>query len=130
MTDGKEGFSATTATIAMPTSRIRWPEEGITRVPLRVFSDPATYEREQDAVFRGPTWSFLCLDIEIPNAGDYVTTKVGQTSVIVVRKDDDSIHALVNKCVHKGSVLCYEAQGHRKRQGEATQYLGTQEFKG
>jgi len=57
------------ATIEFPTSRIRWPEEGITRVPLRVFSDAATYEREQEAVFRGPTWSFLCLDIEIPERG-------------------------------------------------------------
>ncbi|WP_232243644.1 aromatic ring-hydroxylating dioxygenase subunit alpha [Paraburkholderia sp. SOS3] len=105
----------TTSTVAMPASRIVWPAEGITRVPLRVFSDTATYEREQDAVFRGPTWSFLCLDIEIPNPGDYVTTKVGHTSVIVVRHQDGGIRALVNKCVHKGSVLCYEAQGNRKR---------------
>jgi len=106
---------AMVASIAWPASRIRWPEEGITRVPLRIFSDAATYEREQDAVFRGPTWSFLCLDAEIPEAGDYITTKVGQTSVIVVRDKDGTIHGLVNKCVHKGSVLCYEAQGNRKR---------------
>lgn len=105
----------TVAAIGFPASRIRWPEEGITRVPLRVFSDATTYEREQDAVFRGPTWSFLCLDVEIPNAGDYITTKVGHTSVIVVHQQDGTLGALVNKCVHKGSVLCYEAQGHRQR---------------
>jgi anthranilate 1,2-dioxygenase large subunit/terephthalate 1,2-dioxygenase oxygenase component alpha subunit len=103
------------STIAPPARRIEWPAEGITRVPLRVFADAALYEREQDAIFRGPTWSFLCLDSEIANPGDYVTTKVGHTSVIVVRHQDGGIRALVNKCVHKGSVLCYEAHGHRQR---------------
>ncbi|HEV7619199.1 MAG TPA: aromatic ring-hydroxylating dioxygenase subunit alpha [Burkholderiaceae bacterium] len=103
------------ATAAGKTSRITWPAEGITRVPFRIFSDADTYEREQNAVFRGPTWSFLCLEVEIPNAGDYITTKVGHTSVIVIRKPDGSINALVNKCVHKGSVLCHEARGNRKR---------------
>ncbi|SAL27373.1 Rieske (2Fe-2S) domain-containing protein [Caballeronia sordidicola] len=98
-----------------PATQVRWPRDDVTRVPLRIFADAATYAREQDAVFRGPTWSFLCLEVEIPNAGDYVTTKVGETSVIVVRTADGSIHALVNKCVHKGSVLCYEARGHRAR---------------
>jgi len=97
------------------THRIEWPSVGITRIPLRIYSDADAYAHEQDAVFRGPTWSFLCLEVEIPNPGDYITTKVGHTSVIVVREEGGDIHALVNKCVHKGSVLCYEAQGHRKR---------------
>jgi len=101
--------------VAMPVSRIRWPKEGITRVPLRVFADADTYEEEQTSVFRGPTWSFLCHEVEIPNPGDYVTTKVGVTSVIVVRLADGSINALVNRCIHKGSILCYEAKGHRAR---------------
>ncbi len=83
--------------VAMPVSRIRWPQEGITRVPLRVFADAATYEEEQTSVFRGPTWSFLCHEVEIPNPGDYVTTKIGETSVIVVRLADGGISALVNR---------------------------------
>lgn len=97
------------------TSTVRWPTPGVTRVPFRIFTDADTYRLEQAAIFRGPTWSFLCLEVEIPNAGDFVTTKVGETSVIVVRAHDGSVKALVNKCVHKGSVLCHEAAGHRKR---------------
>jgi len=108
----------TTAAAAGPA----WPAEGITRVPYRIYTDRQVYEREQRAVFRGPTWSFLCLETEIPNAGDYVTTKVGVTSVIVVRLEDGSINALVNKCVHKGSVLCHEASGNRKRPNFACPY--------
>jgi anthranilate 1,2-dioxygenase large subunit/terephthalate 1,2-dioxygenase oxygenase component alpha subunit len=93
---------------------LTWPREGITRVPLNVFSDPDIYKWEQDLVFRGPTWSFLCMETEVPNAGDYITTKVGDTSVIAIRTPEGGINALVNKCVHKGSILCYDASGHRK----------------
>ena len=43
-----------------------WPQAGVTRVPFRVFSDPAIYAEEQKRLFRGPIWNFLCLEIEIP----------------------------------------------------------------
>ncbi len=94
---------------------LRWPDEGITRVPLQVFSDAEIYAWEQDLIFRGPTWNFLCLEVEIPNPGDYITTRVGDTPVIVARKEDGGIAALVNRCVHKGSIICYDTRGHRPR---------------
>ena len=30
-----------------------WPSDGVTRVPFRVFSDPAIYAEEQKRLFRG-----------------------------------------------------------------------------
>lgn len=94
---------------------LRWPAEGITRVPLHVFTDPELYAWEQDLIFRGPTWNFLCLEVEIPAAGDYVTTFVGDSPIIVVRRADGGINALVNRCVHKGSIICYQPKGRRAR---------------
>lgn len=94
---------------------VTWPAEGYTRVPLNVFSDPEVYAWEQDLVFRGPTWNFLGLEIDVPNAGDYITTFVGDTPVIVVRTQDGGINALVNRCVHKGSIICHEPKGSRTR---------------
>jgi len=94
---------------------LRWPDAGATRVPFGIYSDYSTYEREQQVIFRGPTWSFLCLEADIPNKGDFVTTKVGHTSIVVIRAPDGNIKSVVNKCVHKGSVLCHEARGTRKR---------------
>ena len=45
---------------------LAWPQDGVTRVPFRVFSDPAIFAEEQKRLFRGPIWNFLCLEIEIP----------------------------------------------------------------
>ena len=59
--------------------------QGVTRAPYRLFSDPDIYELEQTQIFRGQVWSFLCLEVEIPNPGDYRTTTVGETPVVVTR---------------------------------------------
>ncbi|MBY0269421.1 MAG: aromatic ring-hydroxylating dioxygenase subunit alpha [Burkholderiales bacterium] len=94
---------------------VTWPQEGYTRVPLQVFADHEIYSWEQDLIFRGPTWSFLGLEVEIPEPGDYITTFIGDSPIIVVRTADGGINALVNRCVHKGSIICYEPKGSRKR---------------
>jgi len=103
-------------------SHIAWPAPGVTRVPFRIYSDPDIYMQEQQAIFRGPTWNFLCLEADIPHPGDYVTTKVGHTQVIVIRGSDGAITSVVNKCVHKGSVICHEARGNRPRFNLACPY--------
>ena len=101
--------------IRPPRDLVTWPAEGYTRVPLNVFADPDLYSWEQDLIFRGPAWSFLGLEVEIPEPGDFITNQVGDTPVIVVRKPDSSINALVNRCVHKGSIICYHSRGRRDR---------------
>ena len=66
---------------------LSWPEQGVSRVPLHVHSDPEIYAWEQDLIFRGPSWHFLGLEIEVPKPGDYITTFVGDTSVIMIRTE-------------------------------------------
>lgn len=89
-----------------------WPDSDLSRVPYRVYTDPALYALEQHRIFRGPVWNFLCLDCEIPKPGDYKTTWVGSTPVIVVRTQDGAVNALVNRCAHKGAMLCYKPRGN------------------
>ena len=93
---------------------LKWPAEGITHVPLQVYVDPEIYMWEQDRVFRGPVWNYLGIDAEIPGAGDYFTTKMGDTPIIVVRADSGKINALVNRCAHKGVTVCYQNEGNCK----------------
>lgn len=89
-----------------------WPEGEFSRVPYRVYSDPAIYAREQERIFRGPTWNFLCLEAEIPDPGDYKTTRIGDAPIIVTRDADGAINALVNRCAHKGAMVCYKPRGN------------------
>ena len=93
-------------------SRHSWPEEGVTRVPYFVYEDADLYEAEQEQIFRGPVWNYLGLEIDIPSAGDYITSYVGDTPVIAVRVEDGSIKAVVNRCAHKGSMICYHPSGN------------------
>src|SRR5689334_13860042 len=85
-----------------------WPHEDTMRVPYQVYTDPDLYELEQRRLFQGPTWNFLCLEAELPKPGDYKTTFVGDAPVVVVRKTDGAIGAVLNRCAHKGAVLCYK----------------------
>lgn len=87
-------------------AEFKWPPQGVTRAPYRLFTDPEIYQLEQERIFRGKTWNFLCLDVEIQNVGDYRTTTIGETPVVVTRDRDRKVHAMVNRCAHKGALVC------------------------
>src|SRR5258707_7760812 len=95
-------------------SPLKWPKEGNARVPYRVFSDPEIYRTERDCVFLGPTWQYLALADELPEPGDYKTTFLGETPVIVTRGEHGQIHAMVNRCAHRGNLVCLKQRGHAK----------------
>ena len=46
-----------------------WPSNGISEVPFRLYTDPEQYALEQERIFKGPTWNYLCLAAEIPEPG-------------------------------------------------------------
>ena len=97
---------------ASNTPEFTWPGPDTSRVPYWVYSDPDIHAREQRLLFQGPTWNFLCLDVEVPNPGDYKTTMVGDAPIIVVRDENGVVNAMVNRCAHKGALVCYKPRGN------------------
>ena len=93
---------------------VRWPSNGLGEVPFRLYTDAEQYRREQERIFRGPAWSYLCLAAEIPEAGDWVATTIGETAVVVTRDDKGGLNAFVNRCAHRGNLLCLERRGRGK----------------
>lgn len=91
-----------------------WPFEDTSRVPFRVYTDEDIYAEEQKRIFQGPVWNFLCLDCEVPEPGDYKTSWAGDTPIIVVRDENGDVNAMVNRCAHKGSLVCYKPRGNVK----------------
>jgi salicylate 5-hydroxylase large subunit len=89
-----------------------WPREGVTRVPYWVYLDPEIYRIEQEKIFRGPTWNYAGLEAELPNPGDFKTTSIGDSPVIVTRDRERAVHVLLNQCAHRGSRVCRDPYGN------------------
>jgi anthranilate 1,2-dioxygenase large subunit len=89
-----------------------FPREDGSRVPYVVFSSDEIYALEQERIFRGPTWSFLGLEAEIPNPGDYKSTFIGDTPVVMTRAEDGTLAAWVNRCAHRGAIVCRLPRGN------------------
>ncbi len=95
----------------MQEQTIHWRGPGLTRVPYDVYTDAPTARQEQERVFRGATWNYLCLEAELPQPGSYRTTCVGETPVVVVKDDDGEIYAFENRCAHRGALIALEKCG-------------------
>ena len=89
----------------------RWPEPVATRVPNWVYTDPAIFAREQQLIFHGPSWLYVCLDAEIPNPGDFTRSRLGTREVVAVRGNNGAIRVLVNSCAHRSMQLCSANRG-------------------
>ena len=89
-----------------------WPVSDFTRVPFSVHVDPGLFELEQQKLFKGATWNFLGLEAEIPKPGDFVTSYIGTTPVVLNRAKDSSLHAFVNRCAHRGAAVVRQKRGN------------------
>jgi salicylate 5-hydroxylase large subunit len=94
-------------------ARNAWPAEGQCRIPYWVYFDRANYDLEQERIFRGAAWSYVGLEAEIPHHGDFKTSFVGETPVIITRDQDNNINVIVNQCAHRGTTVCREPYGNK-----------------
>jgi phenylpropionate dioxygenase-like ring-hydroxylating dioxygenase large terminal subunit len=83
------------------------------RVHHSVYSDPELFEIEMERIF-GRAWLLLGHESQVRNPGDFFTTRMGREPVIVARHDDNSVRVLLNRCTHRGSMVCHEASGKTK----------------
>ncbi|MGW0082137.1 Rieske 2Fe-2S domain-containing protein [Streptomyces sp. NPDC003393] len=90
-----------------------WPEL-LTEVPYWVFQAEDVYRAEQERIFHGPTWNYLCLEAELAEPGDFCATFIGEQPVLVTRDHDGQIYAFENRCAHRGSLIAMEHYGHAK----------------
>lgn len=111
-------------------SSLEWGPGDLTRIPLAVYRDPDLYAREQRQIFRGDTWNYLCLEIEVANTGDYRTSFVGDAPVIVVRDSDGEIYAFENRCSHRGALICLEKSGKAAKDFQCVYHAWTYDRQG
>jgi len=78
------------------------------------YKDPVIYQAEIEKIFL-KNWLFAGHTSQIPNAGDYFLIEFDTESVIIVRTKDGDINAHLNVCRHRGSRVCLEKHGTKKR---------------
>lgn len=96
-------------------SLVKWPSKSLTDIPYDLYTSKAQYELEKEAIFKGPAWHYLCLRVEVINPGDYVVSHIGEISIIVVRNEQKIIKAMVNRCAHRGAMLCQKRSGTTRK---------------
>jgi len=97
-----------------PTSHLDWPSDQTSRVPYRIYTDAEIYQRELERLFYRGHWCYAALEAEIPNPGDFKRTRIGERDVIVVRDRHGAIHAVENRCAHRGVQFCQKGDGNTK----------------
>ena len=88
-----------------------WPCEGVSRVPLSIYADPALHRREQERIFSGPFWSYVGLAAEVPAPGSFVRSAIGERPVVLTRDLDGRLNVVENRCAHRGVRLCVLDRG-------------------
>ncbi|MBV1902373.1 MAG: Rieske 2Fe-2S domain-containing protein [Marinosulfonomonas sp.] len=80
-------------------------------VDRKIFVDEEIYQRELETVFTR-AWLFVGHQSQIPNPGDFFTSRMGEESVILVRDKKDEIHVFLNSCRHRGMKVCRYDSGN------------------
>ncbi|MBW0101055.1 aromatic ring-hydroxylating dioxygenase subunit alpha [Pseudonocardia sp. KRD291] len=98
---------------APPLADRLWPTS-LSQVPYWAFQDEDVLRAEHDRLFHGPYWSYLCLEAELAQPGDYCTTFIGEQPVLVTRDVDGEVYAFENRCAHRGALIAMADHGHAK----------------
>ena len=93
-----------------------WGEAPTSQAPGWIYTDDGLYRRELDRFFYRGHWCYVGLECEVPEAGDFKRTVVGERSVIMVR-DGADIRVVENRCAHRGVAFC------RERHGRVTEFV-------
>ncbi|MDX3985748.1 MAG: aromatic ring-hydroxylating dioxygenase subunit alpha [Achromobacter sp.] len=85
------------------------PKSGV--ISREIFSDKDVFQEELERVFTR-AWLFVGHESQIPNPGDYYTSRMGAESVILTRDKKKQVHVFLNSCRHRGMKVCQYDHGN------------------
>ncbi|MBF6143091.1 aromatic ring-hydroxylating oxygenase subunit alpha [Nocardia farcinica] len=96
----REGVTMTETTTGTDTERVTASLVAGWQLPADLYYDPAVHRQKQRRIF-DKAWSYVCRERDLAEPGAYVTTRVGDLPVVVVRDRDGVLHGHVNVCRHR-----------------------------
>jgi phenylpropionate dioxygenase-like ring-hydroxylating dioxygenase large terminal subunit len=82
-------------------------------IDRRIFVDHDIYQGELENIF-ARCWLYLCHESQVPRAGDYTTTYMGEDPILVTRDPAGRIRAFLNSCRHRGMRICRSDAGNAR----------------
>ncbi len=73
-------------------------------MPARFYRDAGVYEMEKEAIFYN-TWHYAGHLSQVREAGQYITTRIHEQDVIIIRDSSGELRAFYNVCQHRGHEL-------------------------
>ncbi|MEJ1962704.1 MAG: Rieske (2Fe-2S) protein [Gammaproteobacteria bacterium] len=95
---------------------IVWPAR-VNHVPKDVFVRADVFEEELRRIYYGNEWLLIAHEAEIPNKGDFKTTRVGRVPLLITRDGEGEVHVFFNACSHRGVQLETAASGNKRNFG-------------
>ena len=100
-----------------------YPDLGTGLISYEDSISPEFYELEREAIFRR-TWLNIGRVEQVPKKGSYFTKELAvcDTSIVVVRGQDDTIRAFHNMCRHRGNKLVWQDYPNEEVSGTCRQF--------
>ena len=83
------------------------------RVHRSVYLDESIFEMEMERIY-ARAWIYVGHASQVPEPGDFLTTRIGRQPVVLSRHEDGEIYVLFNRCGHRGAVVCNEPHGNAR----------------
>ncbi len=81
------------------------------RVHGSLYTSPEIFADELAKIWY-QSWVYVGHVSEIANPGDYVRKNIGPQDVIMSRSADGEVHLLLNRCAHRGNLVCEAEAGN------------------
>ena len=80
------------------------------RIHGSLYTSEAIFKDEMQRIFR-EGWVYVAHESEIPKRGDFVRRRIAGDPVVAIRANDDQVNVFVNRCAHRGNLLCSDDRG-------------------
>lgn len=83
------------------------------RISSQLYTDPEIFEDELRKLWYR-MWVYVGHSSEVPHEGDYVRRQIGLQPIVMIRNRTGEVGLLLNRCPHRGNVLCAPESGNIK----------------
>jgi phenylpropionate dioxygenase-like ring-hydroxylating dioxygenase large terminal subunit len=83
------------------------------RVNRVAYRSPEIFRREVETVWLR-SWLYLGHETELPEPGNFKVRTIAGRPLIFCRDGDGKLHAFLNSCPHRGTILCRDSEGSTK----------------